>query len=85
MNTIDRRALVRAILFGGAAAASLALTPGAAQAAMSFDELVAHDQNDLIEKAQVVVVGRPGWRRPRRRVRHCWWNRGRRVCGWRWV
>jgi hypothetical protein len=81
MSTIDRRALVRAILFGGAAA-SLALAPGIAQAAMPFDEPVPHGQYDLIEKAQVVIVNP---RRPRRRVWRCWWNRGRRVCGWRWV
>jgi hypothetical protein len=37
--------------------------------------------DDLIEKAQVVVVG-PSRRRGRRR-RVCWWRRGRRVCGWR--
>jgi hypothetical protein len=84
MSTIDRRALVRAILIGGGAM-GLALTPGASQAAMPFDELVPCGQNDLIERAQVVVVN-PGWRRPPRRRRWvCWWNRGRRVCGWRWV
>ena len=37
--------------------------------------------DDLVQKAQVVVVG------PRRRRRHrrwvCWWHRGRRICGWR--
>jgi hypothetical protein len=26
-----------------------------------------------------------GWRRPRRRRWVCWWHRGRRRCGWRWV
>ncbi len=81
MNSFDRRTLVRAILFGGAAA-GLALMPDAAQAAMPFDEHVPRGQNDLIEKAQVVVVNP---RRPRRRRWVCWWNRGRRVCGWRWV
>ncbi len=81
MSTIDRRALVRAILFG-AGAAGLALTPGASRAAMPFEELVPCGQNDLIEKAQVVVVNP---RRPRRRVWRCRWNRGRQVCGWRWV
>ena len=80
MSTIDRRALVRAILVGGAAA-GLALTPGASLAAIPFDELVPCGQNDLIEKAQVVVVNP----RRRRRVWRCWWHRGRRVCGWRWV
>ena len=81
MSTIDRRAMVRAILFGGAAA-GLALAPGGAQAAMPFDEVVPDGQNDLIEKAKVVIVN-PG--RRRRRVWRCWWNRGRRICGWRWV
>ena len=79
-NTIDRRGLVRAILYG-VAAAGLALSPSAIQA-MPFDELVTRGQNDLIEKAQAVVVGP---RRRRRRVWRCWWRRGRRVCGWRWV
>jgi len=28
---------------------------------------------------------RPGWRVPPRRRRWvCWWQRGRRRCGWRW-
>ncbi len=79
MTIIDRRGLVRGILCG-AAAAGLALTPGATDA-MPFDNRVAGSPDDLVEKAQVVVVA------PRRRPRHrrwvCWWHRGRRVCGWR--
>jgi hypothetical protein len=45
---------------------------------------------DMVEKAQVVVVGPGPRRRDRRRWRRrsrrwvCWWSRGRRVCGWRW-
>lgn len=35
--------------------------------------------DSLVEEAQVVVT------RPRRRHWVCWWRRGRRVCGWRWV
>jgi hypothetical protein len=31
--------------------------------------------DELVQRAQVVVVG------PRRR-RRCWWRRGRRVCRW---
>jgi hypothetical protein len=81
MKQIDRRALARAILFG-AAAAGLGLVSGAATA-MPLDDRVPGPLDDWIEKAQVVVVGPR--RRPRRRVRRCWWNRGRRVCGWRWV
>jgi hypothetical protein len=81
MKTIDRRRLVRGLLFG-AGAASLALTPGAAMA-MPLDDRLPGALDDWVDKAQVVVVG-PGPRR-RRRVRRCWWQRGRRVCGWRWV
>ena len=79
MNAIDRRSLVGGILSG--AVAGLALTPGAVKA-MPFDERVADNPDDLIEKAQVVVSSS---RRRRHRRWVCWWHRGRRVCGWRWV
>jgi hypothetical protein len=84
MELIDRRGFARGILFG-AAAAGLALSPIAATA-MMLDARAPSVLDDWIMKAQAVVV-RPGLsrRRPRRRVRRCWWNRGRRVCGWRWV
>jgi len=82
MNEVDRRRLVRGILFG-AAAAGLALAPVAATA-MPLDDRLPGALDDWIEKAQVVIVN-PGPRRRRRRVRRCWWQRGRRVCGWRWV
>jgi hypothetical protein len=83
MKAIDRRGLLRAILFG-AAAAGLAFTPVAATA-MPLDERVPDALDGWIEKAQAVVVGRPPPRRRphRRRVWRCWWHRGRRVCGWR--
>jgi hypothetical protein len=81
MKEVDRRRLVRGILFG-AAAAGLALAPGVATP-MTLDDRLPGALDDWIEKAQVVVVS-PGPRR-RRRVRRCWWQRGRRVCGWRWV
>jgi hypothetical protein len=85
MRTIDRRSLVRGILFG-AAAAGLAISPVAATA-MPLDDRIPDALDTWIAKAQAVVV-RPGpgpRRRPRRRVHRCWWHRGRRVCGWRWV
>jgi hypothetical protein len=84
MKQIDRRGFARGILFG-VAAAGLALTPIAATA-MPLDAPAPGALDDWIRKAQAVVV-RPGLprRRPRRRVRRCWWSRGRRVCGWRWV
>jgi hypothetical protein len=57
MKTIDRRRLVRGLLFG-AGAASLALTPGAAMA-MPLDDRLPGALDDWVDKAQVVVVG-PG-------------------------
>ncbi len=84
MEVIDRRRLVRGILFGAAvAAAGLAVEPGTVSA-MPLDDRIPGAVDDWVEKTQVWVV--PGLRRrPRRRVWRCWWNRGRRVCGWRWV
>jgi hypothetical protein len=89
MRMIDRRGLVRRILFGAAVAATgLAVRPGAASA-MPLDDRLPGALDDWIEEAQAVVVRpdlpRRRTRRPRRRVWRCWWNRGRRICGWRWV
>ena len=83
MELIDRRGFARGILFG-AAAAGFALSPIAATP-MPLDARAAGALDDCIMKAQAVVVRPVPRRRPRRRVRRCWWNRGRRVCGWRWV
>src|ERR1700733_12062108 len=85
MELIDRRGFARVILVGAAvAAAGLAAGPGAA-IAMPLDDRIPGALDDWIEKAQAVVVTSGPRRRPRRRVRRCWWQRGRRVCGWRWV
>ena len=89
MRMIDRRGLTRGILFGGAvAAAGLAVIPVAA-GAMPLDDRLPGALDDWIDKAQAVVVRqdlpRRRTRRPRRRVWRCWWNWGRRICGWRWV
>ena len=78
MKTIDRRKLLGAIVC--AAAAGIALAPAALEA-MPIDSSVRDGLPDAVEKAQVVVVNP----RRRRRRRVCWWHRGRRVCGWRWV
>ena len=86
MELIDRRGFARGILFGAAvAAAGLAVSSGTLSA-MPLDDRVPGALDDWIEKAQAVVV-RPDLprRRPGRRVWRCWWRRGRRVCGWRWV
>jgi len=79
MKTIDRRKLLGAIVCG--AAAGIALAPAALEA-MPIDSRVRDSLPNDVEKAQVVVVNP---RRPRRRRWVCWWHRGRRVCGWRWV
>ena len=83
MELIDRRGFARGILFG-AAAAGFALSPIAATP-MPLDARPPGALDDWIMHAQAVVVRPLPRRRPRRRVRRCWWNRGRRVCGWRWV
>jgi hypothetical protein len=83
MEKIDRRGFARGVLFG-AAAAGLALSPIAATA-MPLDDRVPAALDGWIEKTQAMVVRPAPRRRPRRQVWRCWWNRGRRVCGWRWV
>jgi hypothetical protein len=84
MTTIDRRRLLSGILFG-ATAAGLAFSPVAATAMPLDDSQLPGALDEWIEKTQAVVVRPAPRRRPRRQVWRCWWNRGRRVCGWRWV
>ena len=85
MELIDRRSFARGFLFGTAvAAAGLAVCPETVQA-MPLDDRAPGALDDWMIKAQAVVVRPVPRRRPRRRVHRCWWNRGRRVCGWRWV
>lgn len=83
MRQIDRRALTRGILFGAAVVAAGLAGPSEMASAMPLDDRNPGALDAWIEKTQVRVG--PGWRRPRRRVWRCWWRRGRRVCGWRWV
>jgi hypothetical protein len=91
MSAIDRRALLRVMLGGGAAAATVGLTaimsPAAAMPPAPGPGQTLTTQGsapiEAVEQAAVVVT-RP---RPRRRVRRrtCFWRAGRRVCRWRWV
>jgi hypothetical protein len=37
----------------------------------------------LVEKARVTIHVHPRRHYRHRRHHHCWWHRGRRVCGWR--
>jgi hypothetical protein len=83
MEAIDRRGAVRAILRGAAiGTVAFALIPNAVEAVpLALEKSLAEEAGSLVEEARVVVVN------PRRRGRRrwaCWWNRGRRVCGWRW-
>jgi len=96
MTAIDRRIVLRSVLGGGVAAiVGVAITPkvgkaiplAAAKANPPTENNIGpvepEELEDLVEKAQVVVVGPRRRRRGRRWV--CWRNRwGRRVCGWRW-
>ena len=93
MTEIDRRTALKAVLGGVVAATTgVAVTPIGAEAipfvAAKANPLTDNEigsvepeelAEDLVEKAQVVVVGP----RRRRRRRHCFWRRGRRVCVWR--
>jgi hypothetical protein len=89
MTAMSRRAMLTNVLPGvavaiaGVGAIGWAVAPEAADAmplAIVKENHVKVD--DLTVKAQVVVVN-PRRRRRRRWV--CWWHRGRRRCGWRWV
>lgn len=85
METIDRRSFARGILFGSVVAAASLAVCSETVSAMPLDDRPSGALDDWIMNAQAVVVRPVPRRRPRRRVRRCWWNRGRRVCGWRWV
>jgi hypothetical protein len=85
MELIDRRGFACGILFGTAIAAAGLPMNSEAVSAMPLDDRVPGTLDEWIEKAQAVVIRPAPRRRPRRRVWRCWWNRGRRVCGWRWV
>jgi Zn-dependent alcohol dehydrogenase len=92
MAAMSRRAMLTNILPGAAVAIAGVGTIGWAVAPEIADAMpLAIDKgnhvkvDDPVVKTQVVVVN-PGRRRGRRRRRWvCWWHRGRRRCGWRWV
>ena len=93
MDAMSRRAMLTNILPGAVVAVAGVGTIGWVVAPEVVDAMplaIAKGNNvkvddDLVVKAQVVVVN-PSRRRGRRRRRWvCWWHRGRRRCGWRWV
>ena len=91
MAAMSRRAIFTNVLPGAVVAIAGVGTIGWAVAPEVADAmpLAAAKGNhfkvdDFVEKAQVVVVN-PRRRRRRGRRWVCWWHRGRRRCGWRWV
>lgn len=78
MPAIHRRAML-GFMLGGAAAATMGiavLMPSPAESApLTVAAGRAVETEYPVEKARWV----------RRRVRKCWWHRGRRVCRWRRV
>jgi hypothetical protein len=61
----------------------LAVMPRAAKSLpLAGIEAGAVKPQDLVEEARVTVNVHPR-RRHRHRHWRCWWQRGRRVCGWR--
>lgn len=72
MTTVDRRAMLRLVLGGAAAAtAGLALIPGSAESApLIVSKGLAPELESSVEDVVVRV----------RRRRVCRWRRGRRVC-----
>ena len=97
MDAIDRRHALR-ILMCGAVTVGLgaSLLPDLAEATpLAMQKDPGKKAGDFRQEAQSDVrrpTGRPPHRRPphhrhrhRRRRWVCWWERGRRRCGWRWV
>ena len=107
MDAIERRSVLRGILYvtaaAGLAASSLPAVVEAMPLAPQKDlgkDLGSKDpggeEDDLTVRVQADTrrpPPRPEARPPRRRPSHrrrrrrwvCYWHRGRRVCGWRWI
>ena len=79
MRTIGRRSILMGALVGAlGVTVSMSLLPDAAQAtSLSLARAGMVKPEGLVEKARVTIHVHP------RRHHHCWWHRGRRVCGWR--
>jgi hypothetical protein len=99
MTAIDRRTLMRGFFGVAVAAGGVATLGRRAAEAMPLGTLPANAPDPLVQEAQWGPpprhrhpppprhrVGPPPhhWHhRPRQRRWVCWWNRGRRICGWR--
>ena len=87
MDQLNRRAMMRGILCSAAVVGvGLELPLGAAEA-MPMDAGLANAPDGLIEDVQWGPTPRRwhgnSWHGRRGRQWVCWWNCGRRVCGWR--
>ncbi len=84
MTEIDRRSVLLGILRGAAVVAiGAAIMPSATQAVpLTIEQVATPEALDAMDQ---VIVGPHHHRRRRRHRWVCWWRRGRRVCGWRWV
>ena len=96
MDAIDRRSALRTLMCGAVAAGlGASLLPDLAEATpLAMQKDPGRGTGDFRQEAQSDVrrpTGRPPHPRPPHRHRHrrrrwvCWWERGRRRCGWRWV
>ena len=101
MDAIDRRDVLRTLIGGAVTVglASSSLLPDMAEATpLAMQKDPGRNAGDFVQEAQADRrPGRPPHRPPphrprpphhrhrRRRRWVCWWHRGRRHCGWRWV
>ncbi|RXT54087.1 twin-arginine translocation signal domain-containing protein [Bradyrhizobium betae] len=88
MNATSRRDFLglaqNAVAAAAMGAIAVHFVEGAEAMPVAPDPRNAGKRSDLVTEAQ----WGPGWGPPPRRRRRrwvCWWRRGRRVCGWRWV
>lgn len=86
--SISRRTMLADILPGAAVTVAGVtmigwfIAPGTADAIqIGVPKINKTETDELVQRAQAVVVGPRRRRRGRRWI--CWWHRGRRVCGWR--
>ena len=81
MATPSRRAFLalaqKAIVAGAVGGIAICATKDAEAMPIAPIPLGHGDSSDLVTQVQ--------WRRRPRRRWVCWWRRGRRICGWRWV
>jgi len=85
MKAIDRRSVLTGLLcIAVAAGIGLAgMTKAVHATPLTTSMAGAVKPEGLVEKARVTIHVHPRRHYRHRRHHHCWWHRGRRVCGWR--